>query len=183
MIPLIRKYLTDTQAAIVSEFSLSFVVYFTLLMILLDLMLIIAQWADVQRTQAMVVEMIKNRNTAIITSNITNDNVVNIRNMFKKYLIFYDKADTMAINIMTTNNDAVELRHISGVGDAQYRITSGTNFVCNGSSDSVIFKNTIVSALIRTRFKPYRISVVAGINNSIFGDTIYATSFVTLTGL
>jgi len=83
MIPLIRKYLTDTQAAIVSEFSLSFVVYFTLLMILLDLMLIIAQWADVQRTQAMVVEMIKYRNPAIFTSNITNDNVVNIKKIFK----------------------------------------------------------------------------------------------------
>ena len=180
MIALMRKYLAETKAAIALEFSLSLIFYFTLILILLDLMLIITQWADVQRAQAMFVDRIKNRDTLIINTLQISDKMISIKKLYRSNLIFKDKSETMAINIRAADKNTSW--HVPGTGDPEYCYSFGTDFVCNGQSTAVNLDANTSSVLIRTRFKPYRITVIAAINNTIFGDTIYATNLVTLTG-
>jgi len=182
MIAFLRKYLAETKAAIALEFSLSLIFYFTLILILIDLMMIIAQWADVQRAQAIIADQIKNRDSKYIKATSDNLNLaINLKKNFTVYLIFKNISETMAINIRAADKNT--FWHVPGTGDPEYCYSFGTDFVCNGQSTAVNLDANTSSVLIRTRFKPYRITVIAAINNTIFGDTIYATNVVTLTGL
>ena len=70
MIPLIKRYIADNQAGTAFDFSLALILYFNLVLILLDLMIIVAQWADLQRANGMMVDAIHNRVSPIVASGL-----------------------------------------------------------------------------------------------------------------
>lgn len=174
-----KKYLAESKAAIPVEFAFILIFYFNLFLILIDLMLVVAQWADVQRANAIVAERIKNRDPTFVTNILTKNFGLNVSKAYYRLLIFNGKASTMAINLSTTTSP----RHIPGVEDLQTCFSNTDAFSCGSTQALVAIDPATSAVLLKTKFIPYRVTVITALNNTIFGSTIYASNLVTLSGL
>jgi len=179
MILLFKKYIDDTKAAMAFEFSVSMIFYMTFLLILIDLMMIVVQWADVQRANALMAESIKNRVSPIVaagydgTSTAGNTYV----SAYCKSLMISKLCDNIVMYVATADAKTNE-KYIPGLSDSVFCYSK--NMLCDYSSNVVALTNKSNVVLILTNAKPYRITNFDYITNTVFGKNISSTNIVSI---
>jgi hypothetical protein len=180
MVQLFKRYMLESKAAIAVEFAIILIFYFPLFLILIDLMMVIGQWADVQRANGQMAEFIKNRIPPIVAAGYdgtATDGMVFV-NTYCSFLVFSGLCNNMTLYVytpITTHNFA---GYIPTTRDAVFCYQK--NMSCFGAFASNPLNNTNNVVLFTTTVVPYRITIFPYITNSIFGQNISATNIVSL---
>ena len=182
MIPLIKRYIADNQAGTAFDFSLALILYFNLVLILLDLMIIVAQWADLQRANGMMVDAIHNRVSPIVASGLdgTATDPTIFRNAYCNFTVLKLCNDAL---IFTYTNIDNTLPVIPSSSNNVFCVNTKSSSTINCSGVTKIsnpLKNDAVHVVVGAIINPYRVTNFKYVTDSVFGDKIYATNIVTL---
>jgi hypothetical protein len=179
MIRLLKQFTVETKAAIAFEYSIGLIFFMTFLLISIDLMMIIGQWADVQRANALMAELIKNRVQPIVVAgyNGTPTQGTNYVSTYCKLLLFSKLCDNIVMYVATSDSNSNE-KYIPGLSD--FVFCYNKNMSCDYSNNLYPLTNKSNVVLILTNAKPYRITSFNYITNTIFGKNISSTNIVSL---
>lgn len=179
MISTFRRYMKETKAGIALSFCLNLLLYFPIMLITFDLMFIIAQWADVQRANAMMAESIKNRISPIVAPGY--DGTLTQSSTYVKvycnFLVFSQLCTNITMYVIITKNTD-NPRYIPDNTDLVFCYSN--NMICGQSNNTYPLKNNINVVYISTIARPYQLSFNKYKIKIALNENIIATNIATL---
>ncbi len=194
---IIDRFLKSTKAGVAVEYTLSLIMYIMLLLFAMDLMLVVIQWADIQRANALMGEAIKNRVSPVIASGYggTWTPSADFTKAYCGYLIMSGLCKNITIltfpnigrDVDTQKNNSASPYYCYRGGTNAYTCSEAYNGTLSGTVYSDPVANTHETILIRTISIPIRLITFfsSKVNSRVYNPIVFtndvrASNFITL---
>lgn len=194
---LIKQFIKSTVAGVAAEYTLSLIMYVMLLLFAMDMMLVVIQWADIQRANALMGEAIKNRISPVIASGYggTWTPSADFTKAYCGYLIMSGLCKNITIltfpntgrDVNSQQNNSSSPYYCYRGGTKAYTCSEAYNGTLTGTVYTEPVANTHETILIRAISIPIQLSAFFSskvnsrvYNPVVFANDVRASNFITL---
>ena len=176
---ILNKYISSKRGGVVIEFALLIPFYLVFIFMILDMIFIFIQWADIQRANGMMSELIKNRIPSVVDSGIAGTWTTQDTYVTKYCSLLFIKGLCQKITIIIAHSETPNTRTMPDYSRGYFCYSTV------GKCDTLAiysnpFQNNNQTISITTWAETYKIINVKIIPDYFFSLTAEATNVVSL---